>query len=354
MIILKFFKKDSNFDKTLNPNEFKDFNRLYSNIYRNKIHSSNVLNLFFKLIEIAINIPQLVLFFVIYILKNVYWRSFFYIFNFFIKSALYNSVVLLILLNKILIENPIFESNNDTKKIYKLTEDNKNKNDNNINFINQRKERKKLLIGKIYHLRNFIEIAKYIIILNLFTNIFVNNKFCFNEYNSYNITLKIKGIGKRQILTEYDYIFERDYYPDKVYINGIEQGNVNHSYNLNETNNFIGLKWDKLIISCNGMFYGCSDITEIDLSNFNTSNVYNMQSMFRDCSSLTSLNLSYFDTSKVTMMNAMFFRCSSLTSLNLSSFDTSKVKFINDMFNGCSNLEYINMINFNGKRRNNA
>ena len=43
----------------------------------------------------------------------------------------------------------------------------------------------------------------------------------------------------------------------------------------------------------------------------------------------------------------MFKGCSSLTSLNLSNFDTSKVTWISNMFDGCTNLEYINMINFN-------
>ena len=121
------------------------------------------------------------------------------------------------------------------------------------------------------------------------------------------------------------------------------------------------------------MFYKCSNITEIDLSNFNTSYINNMESMFSgctlltslnlsnfdtskvkwmnfmfsDCTLLTSLNLSNFDTSKVEQMNGMFSFCSSLTSLNLSNFDTSKVKQINNMFDGCTNLEYINMLNFN-------
>jgi surface protein len=94
------------------------------------------------------------------------------------------------------------------------------------------------------------------------------------------------------------------------------------------------------------MFRGCSDITEIDFSNFNTSNVTIMQRMFFDCSSLTSLNLSNFNTSQVTRMNGMFYKCSSLTSLNLSNFNTSQVTEINNMFDGCINLEYINFQNF--------
>ena len=45
------------------------------------------------------------------------------------------------------------------------------------------------------------------------------------------------------------------------------------------------------------MFYGCQDITEIDLSNFNTSKLTYMYSMFSGCSQLTSIDLSNFDTS---------------------------------------------------------
>ena len=46
--------------------------------------------------------------------------------------------------------------------------------------------------------------------------------------------------------------------------------------------------------------------------------------MFNGCSRLTSLDVSKFDTSKVTDMGSMFSECSSLTSLDLSNFDTSK------------------------------
>ena len=44
------------------------------------------------------------------------------------------------------------------------------------------------------------------------------------------------------------------------------------------------------------MFYKCSDIKEIDLSNIDTSEVNDMYGMFKDCSKLTFLNLSNFDT----------------------------------------------------------
>jgi len=40
-----------------------------------------------------------------------------------------------------------------------------------------------------------------------------------------------------------------------------------------------------------GMFYYCSSLTNIDLSNFNTQNVTNMRDMFCFCSSLKKQNV---------------------------------------------------------------
>jgi surface protein len=40
----------------------------------------------------------------------------------------------------------------------------------------------------------------------------------------------------------------------------------------------------------NDMFYNCSSLTSLNLSNFNTNNVQDMSRMLEKCSSLTSLN----------------------------------------------------------------
>ena len=55
------------------------------------------------------------------------------------------------------------------------------------------------------------------------------------------------------------------------------------------------------------MFYGCSSLTSLNLSNFNTNNVNDMSEMFSSCSSMNFLNLSNFNTSNVTNMRRMFF-----------------------------------------------
>ena len=94
------------------------------------------------------------------------------------------------------------------------------------------------------------------------------------------------------------------------------------------------------------MFSGCSKLTSLDVINFDTSKVTDMYSMFSDCSSLTSLDLSKFDTSKVTNMDTMFSGCSKLTSLDVSNFDTSKVTNMYSMFNSCSSLTSLDVINF--------
>ena len=98
------------------------------------------------------------------------------------------------------------------------------------------------------------------------------------------------------------------------------------------------------------MFYGCSSLTTLDLSKFNTANVTDMKYMFYECSSLSTLNISSFNTAKVTDMSHMFTRCSSLTTLNLSNFNTAKVSNMGDMFYGCNGLTTLNTSSFNTEK----
>ena len=108
------------------------------------------------------------------------------------------------------------------------------------------------------------------------------------------------------------------------------------------------------VVNMNGMFWGCNNLKNIDVSNFKTSKVTDMNNMFADCSSLTALDLSNFDTSNVLYMGnpysfsygGMFRNCSSLVSLNVSSFNTSKVKQMSNMFSGCSSLVTLDLSNF--------
>ena len=99
--------------------------------------------------------------------------------------------------------------------------------------------------------------------------------------------------------------------------------------------------------NCYHMFYKCSNITNIDLSLFNSKNVTDMTSMFGLCYNLTSVNLSNFNTKKVSKMQLLFQGCCNLTSLDLSSFDTRNVNNLTGMFSCCSKLRDVNLTSFN-------
>ncbi|EAC3889974.1 BspA family leucine-rich repeat surface protein, partial [Listeria monocytogenes] len=89
-----------------------------------------------------------------------------------------------------------------------------------------------------------------------------------------------------------------------------------------------------------------SELLELDVSNFDTSSVTNMYSMFADCELLEKLDVSHFDTSSVTDMRAMFNNCQSLEKLDVSNFDTSSVTNMNSMFSNCPNLGKLEVSNF--------
>ena len=104
------------------------------------------------------------------------------------------------------------------------------------------------------------------------------------------------------------------------------------------------------VTNMRGLFINCSSLADIDLSSFDTSNVTNMGSMFFYCKALTSLDLSSFNTNKVTNMSSMVELCSGLTSLNLSNFNTNNVTNMSGMFSSCSGLTNLDLSNFNANK----
>ena len=211
------------------------------------------------------------------------------------------------------------------------------RNDSNCEVKKVNIERK---IFKLY-----IKIIIYIIINSCTILLSNNNNFLFESKFS-NITLKIKGIGNKNILGTNTNNFNKNYYPNLIYINGKQNFTITNKYYFDKDDNYIDLIWNNTIDSCYFMFYKCSDIIEIDLSNFDSSNVSTMGYMFYGCSQLSSLNLSNFDTSNVANMECMFCFCSQLSSLNLSNFVTSTVTNMICMFQGCTQLSVLNLSNF--------
>lgn len=107
--------------------------------------------------------------------------------------------------------------------------------------------------------------------------------------------------------------------------------------------------------SCAKWFQNCSKLTTFTgMENLVTTDCVNMSYMFDGCTSLTSLDLSHFNTANTTA-NAfrflyVFRNCSSLKSLDLSNFNNVSMmwgQWIEGVFYGCSSLEMIDFSSFN-------
>ncbi|OTO20811.1 hypothetical protein A5875_002164 [Enterococcus sp. 3H8_DIV0648] len=91
------------------------------------------------------------------------------------------------------------------------------------------------------------------------------------------------------------------------------------------------------------MFENCTVLQDLDVSSWNTSNVHNMAAMFYFCSELKSLNLTGWDTSSVQYTTSMFYNCTQLKALDLSDWDTNQIRWMNDMFENCNQLEKLDL-----------
>ena len=116
----------------------------------------------------------------------------------------------------------------------------------------------------------------------------------------YTITIKLRQNGFDEILSPY---FSP--WPDEIYLNGKRTTSILlYIVDItNHLNNIVELKWYSKISSCANMFKDCRDIAQINLTDFDTSNVKNMSHMFSGCSSLSSLILTNMKTSQVTNMD---------------------------------------------------
>ena len=96
-----------------------------------------------------------------------------------------------------------------------------------------------------------------------------------------------------------------------------------------------------------GVFWGAENLETIEgLENFDTRNVTSMSEMFYYCESLKTIEgLENFDTSNVTNMNRMFYSCTSLEEIDLSSFDTSASPSVHSMFEDAKSLRSVYVSN---------
>ena len=264
----------------------------------------------------------------------------------------------------------LFKGINKLIDITSLNERTKSKKKDEELKVKKEKERKNTIIKNYITNNNLIKvIIKPLVIINLFC-ITISSIYDFNLFKESKITLKVKGKGEKAIFNNN---FGQFNYLIKVQINEKIKSEKTYKYTFDQEDNTVELFWDENIDNTKNMFKECPSITEINLSNFDSSKVKSMDNMFEGCSSLTSialsnintqsvkrmtfmfsrctsltsLDLSHFDTSSVTTMDSMFSHCSSLSSLDLSKFDASSLSSMDSIFLDCTNLEYVNLEKFN-------
>ena len=104
----------------------------------------------------------------------------------------------------------------------------------------------------------------------------------------------------------------------------------------------------KNVINTSFMFNYCKNLLAIDISKINTENVVSMAGMFQHCEKLKKLDLSNFDIKNNTQLSCMFNDCYELEEIIFSqNFDTKNVVFMPWMFYGCENLRNLDLTSFN-------
>jgi len=88
------------------------------------------------------------------------------------------------------------------------------------------------------------------------------------------------------------------------------------------------------------MFYGCNQLKYIDLSNFDTSNVEDMNGMFDNCTSLEFLDISNFKVSKVNCMESMFNEVNKLKYISIYNIQYNEY-FKSNISNEFHNTNYL-------------
>ena len=181
-----------------------------------------------------------------------------------------------------------------------------------------------------------------------------NGNYNVKEKEFANVNVPTKTFGTKTITTNGTYLAIDDgvdgYSEVEVATSGVDINDYIKPETINTATTTVGC-WHTFIkkipklnlnitTTCANMFFYCK-AEEIDVSEFNTTNVTNMYQMFSYCSSLTSLDLSSFNTSKTTNMSYLFDDCTKLKNLNISNFDFTNVTIYTNMFYSVPNDCYI-------------
>ena len=89
------------------------------------------------------------------------------------------------------------------------------------------------------------------------------------------------------------------------------------------------------------VFYGCNQLTSIDLSGLTFTKTKDVSSLFSGCYNLENLILPQNEIAEnISIFNKMFNGCSKLVSIDLSNISFINAKTMNNFFSDCINLTF--------------
>jgi surface protein len=102
------------------------------------------------------------------------------------------------------------------------------------------------------------------------------------------------------------------------------------------------------------LFQDSQSLQEVDLSNWNTSNVTNLSNMFSGCWGIEKVNVQNFNVSKVTTIASMFSACYSLGEIDISSWNLALCTNASNVFQNCYSLRKLESCNFSASTTSHA
>ena len=192
-----------------------------------------------------------------------------------------------------------------------------------------------------------LNIIIFLFLLNVLFPLFYSQPPLNNNYKEPYLSVIFTGQGNKEIVSQFSKIVS-----DNAFLTSshkafrINMNNNRYVININNKiyRNNITMEFSKGDNNLQYLFHGLNHIIKVDLSHYNIK-VKDTSYMFYNCKSLNEIIFGNFDISEVTSMAGMF-QGTSVISLDLSNFKSTNVKDINCMFNSCYNLKYLNMENF--------
>lgn len=108
------------------------------------------------------------------------------------------------------------------------------------------------------------------------------------------------------------------------------------------------LNFTNKLTNLQGVFNGCNQLLEVDVSDWDVSNVTTLYQTFNNCNKLETLDMSRWNISKLTSTYYCFNGCSALKSIgDTSNWNTENIDNAGAMFGGCSSLEELDVKGWN-------